>query len=178
MIEEKIKLRIKELEGFMNNSAAFIDKEPPLYGSDWYRIDDDIFEKYNIDVNLISDNYYVGECIDNMLFELRNLLKDNSKNKMFICDKCNHASTMSKMIIPNNTCMSNFACCPVCNNGSFDDGIVVIARNNYDKIICCERCSNNLTTDDEITLYNGELLCDDCLDEVKDENGYAHDLRW
>ena len=126
-LKNKIILRIKELEEFINDSAASLSIAPHLSSSEWYLVDDDMFEKYNIDEDLVSDKYYFGECVNGILFELRNLLKDDSLNTK--------------------------------------------------TLICCERCSNDFPKD-EIELHDGELLCEKCLDEVEDENGYAHDLRW
>lgn len=39
----------------------------------------------------------------------------------------------------------------------------------------CERCGKDFSNDD-LDIYNDELLCDNCIDEVKDEQGTPHDF--
>ena len=76
-MENKIQSRINELESFLKEAHKQAPHKQFPNSIDWFEVPNELIEKYNIDTEIITDQYYIGEVIEAIINELKRISKND-----------------------------------------------------------------------------------------------------
>lgn len=79
-MENTIKSRIEELENFLSDALKEAPNKRFPNCIDWFEVPNELYNKYNINSKIISDEYHIGEVIEAIINELKTILDKGGRN--------------------------------------------------------------------------------------------------